>query len=57
MPQTWLLALDAFPAWEIELPQPPLISVASVKYIDDAGDLVTLASSEYKVSTFRPCGC
>lgn len=43
---TWRLQLDAFPA-VIELGMPPVSSVASVKYIDEAGAEQTLASSEY----------
>jgi uncharacterized phiE125 gp8 family phage protein len=50
--QTWRLNLDCFPATgELELPRPPLQSVSSVKYIDEDGDLQTLATSEYVVDT------
>lgn len=45
---TYELALDAFPAWCIDLPRGPL-SVASVKYIDQAGAEQTLAAENYVV--------
>ena len=48
--QTWELTLDAFPP-AIELPNPPLASVTSVKYIDTAGIEQTLAGSAYTVDT------
>lgn len=51
-PQTWELQLDGFPGWPnehhhrrhngIELPFPPLISITSVKYDDQAGVEQTL---------------
>lgn len=47
--QTWELDLDRFPAGAICLPLPPLQSVESVKYIDDAGIQQTLPASAYKV--------
>lgn len=42
---------DGSTGYEILLPQPPLISVDSVKYIDVDGNLQTLASTDYKVDT------
>jgi len=48
--QTWELALDRFPLI-IELPLFPVISVESVKYIDEDGTEQTLASSVYRVDT------
>lgn len=41
---------DAWPGgtW-LELPRPPLVSVDSVKYVDDEGTVQTLASSVYAV--------
>ena len=50
--QTWLLTLDAFPSFcasGIKLPNPPLQAVNSVKYLNAAGDLVTLPGTEYEV--------
>jgi uncharacterized phiE125 gp8 family phage protein len=44
--QTWELALDCFLS-EIRLQKPPIASIVSVKYIDTAGVLQTLASSAY----------
>lgn len=51
--QTWRLTLDEFPygseGQAILVPKPPLKSVASIKYRDNTGSLVTLAASEYTV--------
>lgn len=46
--QTWLLTLERFPD-EIELPKPPLVSAAHVKYYDTDGVQQTPASAEYLV--------
>lgn len=49
--QTWRLSLDAFPADDVILvPKPPLQSVV-VDYVNTAGTLTTLASTEYDVDT------
>jgi uncharacterized phiE125 gp8 family phage protein len=54
--QTWELALDGFwdreavhgrHAYRITLPKPPLVSIASVKYLDESGVLQTMAESDY----------
>lgn len=50
MPQTWELALDEFEA-EISIPMPPLASITSVKYVDTAGVLQTMAESAYQLDT------
>lgn len=50
--QSWRLTLDRFPACGdpvIRLPRPPLLSVASVKYVDEAGALQTLDPALYQV--------
>ncbi len=48
--QTWELVLDQFPAEdEMEIPLPPLQSVTSLKYKDDAGVENTFALSNYYV--------
>jgi len=49
--QTFELTLDHFPAHSrsIDLPRPPLQSVASIKYIDTAGALQTMSSGDYVV--------
>ena len=46
MPQTWELTLDAFPD-AFELTCIPVASVSSVKYINTAGEQVTLDSTLY----------
>lgn len=43
----WTMTLDAFPT-TIYLPRSPVISVDAIRYIDDAGDQQTLATSEYR---------
>ena len=45
--QTLELRMDRFPAYLIELPRPPSISVTSIKYIDSNGDTQTLDASKY----------
>ena len=35
--QTWELTLDEFPAADIQLPKPGVLSIVSVKYLDSAG--------------------
>lgn len=48
--QTWRLRVDAFPEdGRFVLPGPPLVSVASVKYLDGDGDEQTVSSSDYVV--------
>lgn len=46
---TWVLTLDAFPAW-IDVPRPPLQEVVSIQYVDTAGDTQTLDEDLYRVS-------
>lgn len=48
---TYRLTLDAWPAVAIELPRPPLVSVESIEYYDQAGVLRTLAADQYTVDT------
>jgi uncharacterized phiE125 gp8 family phage protein len=50
-PQTWELRLDHFPACEIVLPYPPLLSIDSFVYDDAAnGDEQTLAvDTDYRI--------
>lgn len=50
---TWELVLDAFPP-VIRLPRPPLQSVESITYIDDAGVVQTLDPGVYKVLAGEP---
>lgn len=55
--RTLELTLPCFPADSIiELPQPPLQSVTSVKYIDFAGTLQTVLASAYQVDSYREPG-
>lgn len=49
--QAWDLKLDTFPGWEIQIPKPPLQSIAFIKYIDNDGVEQTLDPSEYLVDT------
>ena len=54
--QTWTLALDSFPGDVIEVPRPPLSSVASITYIDPEGVTQTLAADRYRVDAQREPG-
>jgi uncharacterized phiE125 gp8 family phage protein len=47
--QTWDLTLDAFPCGVLELPLPPVSSVTSISYIDQAGDTQTWDAALYRV--------
>ena len=52
MTQSWEYRVHAFPqCGVIELPFPPLLSVESVKYIDDAGVEQTLVADQYVVDS------
>lgn len=53
--QTWELYLDCFNG-DIELPNPPLQSVESIKYIDLDGVEQTLAATEYKTYAWNEPG-
>lgn len=48
LPQTWELALDAFPD-EFELTRIPVASVESLKYLDSTGADITLSNTLYKL--------
>jgi uncharacterized phiE125 gp8 family phage protein len=47
--QTWDYSRDCFPCWGMEIPNAPLQSVTSIKYVDDAGTEQTLGTSKYQV--------
>ena len=49
--QTWEMRTDQFPDCNqrIELPLPPLVSVDSVTYVDEAGASQTLPNTDYQV--------
>lgn len=51
MKQTLDLKLDGFPAWTLDVPLPPLISVSSITYVATDGTSTTLSSSLYTVDT------
>ncbi|MFN7725155.1 MAG: hypothetical protein ACK5QH_08810 [Rubrivivax sp.] len=50
--QTLELALDAFPEGGILLPMLPVVGIASVKYLDEAGAEQTLSASLYSLDTY-----
>ena len=54
--QTWTLALDSFPGGVIDVPRPPLLSVASITYIDPEGATQTVAADRYRVDAQREPG-
>lgn len=54
--QKWRLLLDAWPDRAITVPYAPLLSVESVKYVDAAGTLQTLATTQYAVRTTETPG-
>jgi uncharacterized phiE125 gp8 family phage protein len=57
--QAWKLRIDEFPRcwpWAIELPFPPLQSVASIKYLDGNGVEQTFASADYVVEASQFIG-
>lgn len=50
--QDWELRLDAFPASDtLEIPLPPLQSIAAITYTQQDGTSVTFAATEYTVDT------
>ncbi len=55
---TWELKLDSFPGnnGAIELPRPPLVSVASITYKDTAGATQTLSAASYVVDNVSEPG-
>lgn len=52
MTQTWELALDAFPAGEIDLVKVPVQSITSVKYLDGNGAEQTIANANYTLDSY-----
>ena len=55
MPQTWELALDAFPS-AFELTRVPALSVVSLKYLNEAGVLTTLSPAAYSLNNVNDFG-
>jgi len=54
--QTWERVLDVFPAGAIQLGNPPIISITSVKYLDVNGVEQTLAGSAYTLDAVKMPG-
>ena len=50
--QTLELALDAFPTGAIDLPQGPVITITSIKYLNAAGIEQTLSPSVYTLDDY-----
>jgi len=56
--QTWEYYLDEFPSEDsFKIPFPPLQSITSIKYYDEANALQTLPTSDYDVDTIAEPGC
>ena len=53
MEQTWKLRLDRAWPGSIVLPRPPLLTVASIAYVDLDGATQTLAANQYQVDAAR----
>lgn len=53
---TWIVKYPYFPAWDIELPYPPLQSVTSIAYRDTGGVTQTLSAATYDVVTHMTPG-
>lgn len=54
--RTFTAKLDCFPATIFELPFPPLLTVTSIKYTDDAGNQSTYSSGNYIVDAHSEPG-
>lgn len=54
--QTLELALDEFPAAEIQIPRSPIQGIVSVKYMDGDGVEQTLAASAYTLDDYQEPG-
>ncbi len=60
MPQTWEIAFDDFERCfdgnlqrGMKLAKPPIAAITSVKYLDSAGVLQTLATTDYELNSYR----
>jgi uncharacterized phiE125 gp8 family phage protein len=52
--QGWITHANPFPrSLAIKVPRPPLVSVDTIEYTDQGGQLVTLDPSQYRVRTSR----
>lgn len=54
--RSYELLLDCFPWYQINIPQPPLLTIDSVKYYDSANVLQTLSPSLYAVDIYHEPG-
>jgi uncharacterized phiE125 gp8 family phage protein len=56
--QTQVYYLDCFPSRDIDIdiPNPPLIGVTSIQYVDTGGDTQTLSTDIYDVDTVKQPG-
>lgn len=54
--QRWRATFDAFPAGAVLLPHPPISSVESVAYVDEAGAVQALAPAGYVVRSAETPG-
>ena len=51
-PQTLEMALDKFPAGDIDLDMPPVATITSIKYTDTAGVEQTVSAANYALSLY-----
>lgn len=54
--QVWQMTFDSFPSKCLEIPQPPLISLDSVKIYDEDGAETTVSTSDYFVDLTSEIG-
>lgn len=55
--QVWEQVLDSFPCGAIELGKANVLSIVSVKYLDENGDEVTLAADTYSLDAEDTADC
>ncbi len=54
---TWEYSLDSFPAYQLQLPKPPLISIEAIEYVDVDGVTQSLAGyRSFGVNDTNQCG-
>jgi uncharacterized phiE125 gp8 family phage protein len=56
IPASYILYMDTFPEDLIEIPKPPVIAVASVKYYNTDNTITTLSSTLYQVDLYSDPG-
>ena len=47
--QTWARSYDAFPAWSLLLPDPPVTEIVRIQYEDPDGVLQTMPPADYRL--------